>query len=148
MTTTLKLSAMGDTKALTGALKVTATSSVAEASTSVNVTFNPVLDVTFNDSGAGKCVYPVGKGVNTPWMITAGRQIKVINGSATLGLQVHTNGSVAGFPHENNVTPPGEAYTRTVTTAGDIDEFYCHAGTNTMTEQAGSVRNYLRVVAP
>lgn len=145
-TTTVKLSAMGDTAALAGTLKVTATSSAAAADASVDVTFNPVLVVTFNDDGNGQCVYPVNHAVNNPWRLSAGRKIRVVNGSPNLGLQVHTNNSIAGFPHENVVTPPGEGYEKTVTTVGDIDEFYCHKGDGTMVEGGGSVRNYLRVV--
>ncbi len=149
-TTTVKLSAMGDVGALTGALKVAATSSAGSTDATVNVTLNPVLVVSFTDNN-GTCVYPTGHAVNNPWKIKAGRQVKVLNASATRRLVVHTNGGVTGFNHENNTgTAPGEGYMATVTAVDDQDEFYCHnpndAGAS-MIEGAGSgTRNYLRVV--
>lgn len=148
--TTLKLSALGDTSALEGTLKVTATTSAGVTDASANVAFNPVLVVAFNDDGTGKCVYPVNHAVNNPWKIKAGRKIRVLNNSATLGLQVHTDNAAAGFPHDNTVHAPGTGYERTVTSAGDQSEFYCHnPGDGTAMVEGGAnsgARNYLRVV--
>lgn len=143
--TTVTLRALGDVEALAGSLNITGTSEVTVTDASVAVAFNPVLVVTFNDNGNGNCVYPTGRSVNNPWRLKVDRAIRVVNGSPNLGLQVHVS-SIAGFPHQQNVSPPGGAYERTVTNAGDGADFYCHKGDGTMTEAGGSIRNYLRVV--
>ena len=91
----------------------------------------------FNDNG-GSCDYPVDHGPNNPYKIKVGRQIAVYNNSATLGMVVHTNGVIAGFPHEEPEAAPGtthgNAYISTIAAtavAGDEDQFYCHMVTPT-----------------
>lgn len=125
-TATLTVRAMGDVGALTGNVKVTATSTAAEADASVAVTFNPVLRIAFTDEN-GACGYSIAHNtVPNAWKIKAGRQIAIVNPSATLGMTVHTDNTIEGFPHESGSTAPGAAYTRTVTAAGQTSSFYCH----------------------
>jgi len=56
-TAKLTVAAMGDTAALTGNVKVTATYSGPGSDASVAMTFNPILDVKFGDNGTGNAVY-------------------------------------------------------------------------------------------
>jgi len=129
-TTTLKLSAMGDASALTGSIKVSGDHDATDAT--VAVTFNPLLRITFNDDGNGACAYSIAH--NNPgaaWNLKVGRQISIVNGAATLGMTVHTDATVTGFPHETGKTAAGDAYTKTVTTAGETSTFYCHNPGNT-----------------
>jgi hypothetical protein len=126
MSTTLTVAALGDAAMLTGNIKITATSPAGTVDMPVAVTFNPVLAIQFNDN-AGKCVYPVNRGANNPWLLKVGRQIKVTNGSATLSMVVHSQ-NVAGFPHESDADfrAPGTSYIKTPTAVGDQGTFYCH----------------------
>jgi cysteine-rich repeat protein len=143
-TATLKISAMGDTAALAGTVKVSST--VASADASVGVTFNPILHIVFSDNG-GLCDYPIGHSIQSPYKIKTGRQIAIYNASATLGMVVHTGGQIQGFPHEAQVAPgttPGTAYMKTITdtTDGNEDTFYCHVGvTNTMGDSLSNNTN-------
>ncbi len=97
------------------------------------------------------CQYPVNRTQNNPWALKLGRQIKVVNGSATLGMVVHVGG-ISGFPHEadGDVRAPGAAYIKTPTTANQTGEFYCHnpnvpAGT-AMKDSGSAGHQFLRIV--
>jgi len=128
-TANLKLAAMGDAAMLGGTVTLTATGPATPATTTVGVTFNGVLHITFADN-AGACQYPTARN----WKLKAGRQIAVYNGSSTLNLVVHTGNAISGFPHEGQTgsnassTPPGMAYLNTIAAnaAGSSDQFYCH----------------------
>lgn len=124
-TANLKVSALGDAAMLGGTVTLTATGAATPGTTTVGVTFNPVLHITFVDNN-GTCQYPAAR----TWKLKAGRQIAVYNGSTTLKLVVHTGGAITGFPHEGDTgTGPGLAYMKTVdaaVTAGTADQFYCH----------------------
>lgn len=134
-TAKITLTAMGDAAELAGTLTVTATGPATPATTTVGVTLNPILHVTFLDDGNGACAYPMHTVAN-PWKLKVGRQIAVYNGSTNKTLVVHTNAAVSGFPHEGSQpgTAPGEAYMKTVTTAGQEDQFYCHQDQGVTTE--------------
>ena len=139
-TANLSLSALGDAAELAGTVTITATpgdTTVSPANATVGVTFNPVMEVHFKDDGNGTAIYPASNlGPNNPYKLKAGRQIAVYNDSPNKTLVVHTNNIVAGFPHEgsNPGTISGAAYTRTLTNAGDQDEFYCHHDQGSTTE--------------
>ena len=128
-TAMLTVRAMGDTAALTGSVKVTATDSGPASDVSVAATFNPTLDVFFKPDSNGVATYDTDfLGTTHPYNIKAGRGIKVLNGSATKMLTVHVDGGIAGFPHEGAATAPGNAYAGT-TAAGDVGAavgFYTH----------------------
>jgi len=127
-TATLKISAMGEAAMLTGSVKVTATGADVPVDATVATTFNPILDVTFADDGAGLCVYDTNHLLNNPFQIKVGRTIHVINGSATLPFTVHVDSGITGFPHESGTSPAGGMYTGTFVTAdapGQVS-FYCH----------------------
>jgi hypothetical protein len=149
-TTTLKLSALGDVGSLAGTLTVSATGAPANAAT-VDVTFNPVLVITIQDVD-GACVYPDSHNTSgDPWLVKSGRMFRIINGSATLKLVVHTNFAIDGFDHEGDTgTPPGMAYENTLTGDDVQDEFYCHTpgGGGAIVEVGGTTntRNQVRVV--
>jgi cysteine-rich repeat protein len=120
----LKLSALGDAAMLGGTVTLTATGPATPATTTVGVTFNGVLHVTFADN-SGTCQYPT----TTVWKLKAGRQIAVYNSSATKKFVVHTQALIPSFPHEGDTgTGPGEAYIKTIdpNAAGQADQFYCH----------------------
>lgn len=128
-TTQLKVTIPGDHAALAGTIRISGSSSVALAQSNIAVTANPVVAVTFTESG-GNCVYP-NRFVNNPYRIKAGRQIMVYNGAAAGTMTIHVGGGVTGFSHENTGTaqPPGQAYAGTPSgTPGSQTEFYCHAG--------------------
>ena len=122
-TAKLKVSAMGDTAALAGNITVTATGAQTPGTAAVAVTFNPVVAITIADA-QGTCSYPPLATHN----IKAGRQLALYNGSSSLVMVIHTNGSISGFDHEatNPGTAPGQAYINTLTTAGQADQPYCH----------------------
>jgi len=147
----ITINAMGDTAALSGTVKVTATSGSLTADASVGTTFNPVLDVVFTNNGTD-CVYPVDHTVQNPWNIKMGRKIAVYNGGNGLGFIIHANNQ-DGFNHETQATPgtlPGQAYMSNAMTgtAGDEDTFYCHPMTGVLAEPAALVaqRNYYKLV--
>jgi len=148
-TTTVKLSALGDVDTLAGDLKITATSAAGTIDATVGVTFNPVLAVTFQDNGAGKCLYPINRNINNPWLLKAGRTIKVINGSPNLPFRIHVD-QIAGWNHQNGTSPAGGSYSGTLTAAGDVTQFYCHNDANAITMKedgmVSGMRNYVRVV--
>jgi cysteine-rich repeat protein len=148
-TAVLKISAMGDAAMLAGSVKITATGGDVPVDATVATTFNAVLAITFADA-AGTCNYPIGHTVASPYLIKTGRQIAIYNGSATLGMVIHTNAQIAGFPHEDpRVAPgttPGTAHTATITgVAGDEDQFYCHGDTGLMQSGQAATYPYLRV---
>ena len=123
-TATLTIRAMGDTPDLTGTVKISG--GATDVAANVSVTFNPVLSVTFTDDGNGACKYSLAhNNPNTAWLIKAGRMISIKDG-ATLPMTVHTDGSITGFPHETGTTAAGASYTRTLSTAGETSQFYCH----------------------
>jgi hypothetical protein len=151
-TATLKISALGDTAALAGTVKVTASSTAPSVDASISVTFNPVFDVTFMDDGTGKAVYPINHGVNNPFQVKVGRTLAVYNGSPTKILVVHSDG-IAGFPHEGSSpgTASGAAYMGSgpLTAVGDETAFDCHNDQGPTTEllDPGSTnRPYVKVV--
>ncbi|MFT3699450.1 MAG: myxococcus cysteine-rich repeat containing protein [Kofleriaceae bacterium] len=127
-TAKLTVNAMGDTAALTGNVKVSATYSGPAADVSVAATFNPVLDVKFGDDGTGTAVYDANHLLNNPFNLKAGRSIKVINGSATATFRVHTNAVLSGFPHQPDTSPAGGFYmgTTNATDIGQTEVFYTH----------------------
>lgn len=154
-TATLKLSALGDTAALAGNATITATGAQTPGTATVAVTFNPVLSVTFNDDGAGNCVYPTTHHLNDPYAVKVGRMIKVIDGSTTKPFTVHVDPGFNGFPHESGTTAAGSAYTGAFTiddfnnTNGIPLSFYCHngnAGTMIDPGTATQDRPYVKVV--
>jgi len=122
-TATLKVSAPGDAAKLGGTITITATGAATPATATVGVTFNPVLAITIADA-QGTCSYPPLATHN----IKAGRQLALYNGSTSLVMVIHTNGSITGFDHEatNPGTAPGQAYINTLATAGQSDQPYCH----------------------
>jgi cysteine-rich repeat protein len=140
-TTMLTIRAMGDTPDLSGMVKITGSGDA--VATNVSVTFNPVLRVTFTDDGNGACAYSIAHNtVPTAWLIKAGRSIAVFNG-ATKPFTVHTDSSITGFPHQNDTTAVGAAYTKLLTAADELSGFYCHnpGDANTATMKEGIVGN-------
>lgn len=128
-TAKMTVSAMGDTAALTGNVKVTATYSGPASDASVAMTFNPILDVKFGDDGTGKALYDTNHLMANPFKLKAGRGIKVINGSTTSAFRVHTNGAISGFIHQPDTSAAGGFYmgtTNTTTDVGKATEFYTH----------------------
>lgn len=130
-TVKLTVSAPGDVANLNGKIVVTGTSTAADAVANISATLKPQLDVMFlldpNDST--KCAYPAG--VNQAYHLKVGRTIAVYNPSASLGMIVHVDSGISGFPHESTSPPgtaPGAAYMGTVTAAGTSGSFYCHSG--------------------
>jgi len=122
-TAVLKISALGDAAELGGTITITGTGAPTAATTTVGVTFNPVLAITIADA-QGTCSYPPLATHN----VKAGRQLALYNGSTSLVMVIHTNGAITGFDHEgtNPGTAPGQAYINTLTTAGQQDQPYCH----------------------
>ncbi len=144
-TAMLTIRAMGDTTALTGSVKVTATDSGPASDVSVAATFNPTLDVFFKPDSNGVATYDTDfVGPTHPYKIKAGRGIKVYNGSTTKMLTVHVSGNIAGFPHESTAvgaaTAPGNAYTGTTasTDVGNSADFWTHNGGATAFLDAGN----------
>lgn len=127
-TAKLAISAMGDTAALTGNVKVTATYSGPAADATVAMTFNPILDVKWGDDGTGKAVYDTNHLVNAPFKLKAGRSIKVINGSTVAAFRVHTGAVISGFKHQPDTSAAGGFYMGTTVAAdiGKTDNFYTH----------------------
>jgi hypothetical protein len=140
-TAMVSLEADGDVAELTGTLSLTATptdTSVPPATGNVAVTFNPLVHVSWTIDVNGQGVYDPNHLAANPYKVLAGRSIGIFNCSApgsctdvtsgvtSTGLTVHTDGDVTGFPHENGVTAPGQAYIKTLPTAGDMGQFYWH----------------------
>lgn len=146
------ISAMGDTAAIAGKVKITATSGSMSADTSIDVTFNPVYRVTYTANN-GNCVYPTDGTVANPYLVKAGRKLAVYNGGNSLAFVIHGPQApgIDGFQHENTGgtgTPAGMAYmSDTLTTADGSTpiNFYCHSGTaNTL--NGATTGNYFKVV--
>jgi hypothetical protein len=140
-TADVTVNAPGDISDLNTTLKITATSSAAEADAQVAFMFNPVFDIVWTNPTGNQGVYEADHiGQTQAYSIKAGRQIAVYNGS-TVQLTVHTNGDVTGFPHENAQTAPNQAYIKTLTTAGDgPGEFYWHNSDNETQSQHSFVK--------
>jgi cysteine-rich repeat protein len=144
-TTELKLLIPGNHATLGGKLKVTATSTAALAESTIAITANPVVAVTFTDNGAGLCQYPPNRGVNNPFRVTAGRQMMVYNGSPNGTMTIHVSGG-SGWDHQDTAQAQsmGQAYGGTVTTVGAQVDFYCHSG-GTGTLNQGNAEPFVRV---
>lgn len=127
-TAKLTVNAMGDTAALTGNVKVSATYTGPAADVSVAQTWNPTLDVVWGDDGTGTPIYDTNHLLNNPFKLKAGRAIKVINGSATATMRVHTNAVLSGFPHQSDTSAAGGFYmgTTNATDIGQTEVFYTH----------------------
>jgi hypothetical protein len=110
------------------------------ADTSIDVTFNPVVQVAITNNGT-ECVYDADHLANNPVVIKAGRQLSVYNAGTGLGFVIHSD-NANGLPHETQAAPgtgPGQAYTNTITADDTVTHsFYCHPGiTGTLQEAAG-----------
>lgn len=91
-------------------------------------------------------VVPIADGVGTGahWGALAGTTVHLNTGTRltirnddTSGHNIHTGGTIPGFPHQNTATllATGEAYSNVLTGSG-MDEFYCHThggGTGSVT---------------
>lgn len=138
-TANLKLSALGDTGTLGGTVTLTATGAATPGTTTVGVTFNPVLHITFGEDANSTCVYPT---VRT-WKIKATRALAVYNGGTDRIMVVHTGNAIDGLPHEGSSpgTAPGAAYMKTLPTAGQADQIYCHNDNQTTELLTGNANN-------
>nr|MBP6837364.1 hypothetical protein [Kofleriaceae bacterium]MBP9208086.1 hypothetical protein [Kofleriaceae bacterium] len=145
-TATLRLTIPSDGQAgpSTVAVAYSATSQSGQAG-SAAVTVANVFTDTVTVTG-GLCTYPRDAAgqpirVNNPRRIRAGTTYRIKNGS-TQDVQIHANGGIAGFPHQDNPMGPGQTYDIVPSSAGDMDDWYCHAPD----DAGGATRPYLQIV--
>ena len=145
----LSLRVPGDTPALTGNVKITATSSADPIDTTVAVTANPTAVVTYTTTG-NTCVYPPEFTLSTPIRLTVGRKLRIVNGSDPAGtacggqacrMQIHVDGG-SGIAHQPAPMDAGAAYEGTATIANSTGvTFYCHNANNATVAVEGSAQN-------
>lgn len=151
-TAKLKVIVPGDSAALTGSVKIAATSSAAAQESTLAVTASEKVVVMMGTNGSN-CVNPAQFNQSNPVRVKAGRTLSIANGSDAAGtscgggpckMQIHMGGAT-GIGHQGNQMAPGTSYENVATTAGN-DTFYCHNANraDTATELSGSVR--LRLV--
>lgn len=148
----LKVRVPGDTAALTGTVKIAASSSAAPQEASLSVTASNKAVVRFTTTGSN-CINSTLFNQSNPVRLKVNRMISVVNGSDPAGtgcaggpckMQIHFDGGT-GVPHQNGQMAAGASYEQVATVANATGvTFYCHnagaAATDTATELSGQVR--------
>lgn len=148
-TTKLTLRVAGDTPALMGNVKITATSSAPAVDQTVAVTANPTAVVTYTTTG-NNCVYPAEFNLSTPIRLKVGRKLRVVNGSdpagtgcggQPCGMQIHVDGG-SGIAHQGSPMAAGQSYEGTASVANATGvTFYCHNAGQATVAVEGSAQN-------